>query len=81
MQSCVARYLWGHCEVHVDPDITNTIEPRTKWGICLRPMGNMQGSYKFLLLLTRKKVMQRKFTEMPIIDSVIRRIDSFGKKE
>jgi hypothetical protein len=35
----------AYCEVHVDPDITNTMEPRTKWGICLGPTGNMQGSY------------------------------------
>jgi hypothetical protein len=24
-------------EVHTDPDITNTMEPRTKWGILLSP--------------------------------------------
>jgi hypothetical protein len=24
----------AYCEVHTDPDITNTIEPRTRWGIC-----------------------------------------------
>ncbi len=46
----------AHCEVHVDPDITNTMEPRMRWGICLRPTGNMQGSYKFLLLSTGNKV-------------------------
>jgi hypothetical protein len=40
----------AYCEVHVNPDITNTMEPRTRWGICLRPTGNMQGSYKFLSL-------------------------------
>ena len=26
-----------YCEVHVDPDITNTMNPRTKWGICMGP--------------------------------------------
>jgi len=36
----------AYCEVHTDPDTTNTMEPRTKWGICLGPTGNMQGSYK-----------------------------------
>ncbi len=46
----------AYCEVHVDPDITHTMEPRTKWGICLGPTGNMQGSYKFLSLSTGKKV-------------------------
>jgi hypothetical protein len=71
----------AYCEVHVDPDITNTMEPRTRWAICLGPTGNMQGSYKFLSLTTGKKVTRRKFTEMPMTDSVIRRINSLGKKE
>ncbi len=71
----------AYCEVHVNPVITNTMEPRTRWGICLRPTGNMQGSYKFLSLSTRNKVTQRKFTEMPMTDSVIRMVDSLGKKE
>ena len=71
----------AYCEVHVDPDITNTMEPRTEWGICLGPTGNMQGSYKFLSLSTGKKVTRRKFTEMPMTDSVIKMIDSLGKKE
>ena len=42
-------------EVHTDLDITNAMEPRTKWGILLWPTGNMQGSYKFMSLSTRKK--------------------------
>ena len=71
----------AYCEVHVDPDITNTMEPRTKWGKCLGPTGIMQGSYKFLSLSTGKKVTRRKFTEMPMTDSVIKMVDSLGKKE
>jgi hypothetical protein len=66
----------AYCEVHVDPDITNTM-----WGICLGPTGNMQGSYKFLSLSTGKKVTRRKFTEMPMTDSVIKMVDSLGKKK
>ena len=31
----------AYCEVHVDPDITNTMEPRTGWAICLEPTRNM----------------------------------------
>ncbi len=46
----------SHCEVHVDPEITNTMDPRTKEAICLGPTGNLQGSYKFLSLATGKKV-------------------------
>jgi hypothetical protein len=66
----------AYFEVHVDPDITNMIEPRTRWGICLRPTGNIQGSYKFLSLSTGNKVTGRKFTEMLMTDSVIRMVDS-----
>jgi hypothetical protein len=46
----------SYCEVHVDPEITNTMDPRTKWAICLGPTGNLLGSYKFLSLATGKKV-------------------------
>jgi hypothetical protein len=41
----------------------------------------MQESYKFLSLSTGKKVTRRKFTEMPMTDSVIKMVDSLGKKE
>jgi hypothetical protein len=68
----------AYCEVHVDPDIANTMEPRTRWGICLGPTGNMQGSYKFLSLSTGNKVTRRKFTERRMTDSVIRMVDSLG---
>jgi hypothetical protein len=71
----------AYCEVHVDPDIKSTIEQRTKWGIWLSPTGNMQGSYKFLSLSTGNKVTRRKFTEMPMTDSVIKMVDSLGKKD
>jgi hypothetical protein len=56
----------------MDPKITNTLEPRTKWAICMGPMGILQGSYKFLSLATGKKVTQRKLTEMPVTEAVIK---------
>ncbi len=34
----------SYCEVHVDSDIINTMEARTKWAICLGLTGNRQGS-------------------------------------
>ena len=71
----------AYCEVHVNPDITNMMEPRTRWGICLGPTGNMQGSYKFLSLSTGNKVTRRKFIKIPMTDSVIRMVDSLGNKE
>jgi hypothetical protein len=65
----------------MDLDITNTMEPRTKWAICLRPTGNMQGSYKFMSLCTGKKIVRCKFTEMLITESVIRQVNKWAKKD
>ncbi len=45
---CSKTLFGAYCEVHTDPDITNTIEPRTRWGICLAGTGNLQGSYIFM---------------------------------
>jgi hypothetical protein len=61
----------AYCEVHTDPDITNT-EPRTKWGICLGPTGNMHGSNKFMSLSTGKKIIKCKFMEMLMTESVMK---------
>ena len=66
--------------MHIDPDITNTLEPRTNWAICMGPAGNLQGSYKFLSLVTGKKVTQRRFTEMPITNAVIRQVEAMAVK-
>ncbi len=57
------------------------VAPRTKWGICLGPTGNKQGSYKFMSLSTGKKIVRRKFTEMPMTESVMNQIDKWAKKD
>ncbi len=62
----------SYCEVHVDPDITNTMEPRTKWAFCLGPTENRQGSYKFMSLTTGNKIIRRNFTKMPVTESIIK---------
>ncbi len=71
----------AYCEVLTDPDITNTTEPRTRWGICLGPTGNLQGSYKFMPLSTGKKIKRRKFTEMPITENVIKQVSKWASKD
>jgi hypothetical protein len=67
--------------MHIDPDLPNTLEPRTNWAICMGPTGNLQGSYKFLLLATGKKVTRRRFTEMPITEAVIRQVEARAVKD
>ncbi len=71
----------SYCEMHIDPDITNTLEPRTNWAICMGPTGNLQGSYKFLSLATGKKVTRRKFTEMPVTDAVMKQVEEMAVKD
>ena len=46
--------LGAYCEVHDEPEITNTMRPRTHKAIAMGPTGNLQGSYKFLCLETEK---------------------------
>jgi hypothetical protein len=41
----------------------------------------MQGSYKFMSLSTGKKIVRRKFTEMPMTESVMNQIDKWAKKD
>ena len=55
--------------------------PMTKWVIYLGPTGNLQGSYKLLSLTTGKKVTQKKFTEMPITESVIEQVEKMAVKD
>jgi hypothetical protein len=61
------------CKVHTDPDVTNTMELRTRWAICLRPTGNLQGSYSFMSLTTGKRIKRLKFTEMPMMEDVMKK--------
>ncbi len=44
------------CEVHNDPTRTNTMATCSTPAIVLGPTGNLQETYKFLSLATRKKV-------------------------
>jgi hypothetical protein len=67
--------------VHTDPDITNTLEFRTRWGICLGPTGNLQGSHKFMPLTTGKRIVRCKFTKMPLTDSVKKQVAKWASKD
>jgi hypothetical protein len=71
----------AYCEMHTDPDITNTMERRTKWGICMGPTGNLQGSYKFMSLTPGKKIARHKFTEMLMTEAVMKQIKKWAMKD
>jgi hypothetical protein len=68
-----------YCEVHDEPAPTNTMMTRSTPAIVLGPTGNLQGTYKFLSLVTRKKVKRRAFTPYPMPDLVIKKVEAYGK--
>jgi hypothetical protein len=68
-----------YCEVHNDPTRTNTMATHSISAIVLGPMGNLQGTYKFLSLATGKKVKRLAFTPYPMPDSVIKKVKAYGK--
>ena len=55
--------------------------PRTHEGIALGPTGNLQGSVKFYCLNTGRVLKRRDFTEIPMPDSIIARVEAIGKRE
>ena len=76
------RVLPGsYCEVHDDPNPTNTNVSRTHKGIALGPTGNLQGSVKFYCLNTGRVLKRRAFTNIPMPTAFISKVDNIGKKE
>ncbi len=67
--------------MHTDPDITNTMEPRTRWRICLGPTRNLQRSHKIMSLTTGKRIVRCMFTEMPLTNSVKKQVAKWVSKD
>ena len=66
--------------------ITNHSTPpppraRSLGAIALSPTGNAQGDYNFLSLATGAKISRHQWTEVPITDAAIARIEALAKQE
>jgi len=72
-----------YCEAHddVDGNKTNTQKERSREAIYLGPTGNFQGTSKFFDLETGKVIKRRKFTELPMPDSVIKKVEKWADKD
>ena len=68
-----------YCKVHDEPAPTNTMVTRSTPAIVLGPTRNLQGTYKFLSLVTRKKVKRQAFMPYPMSDLVIKKVEAYGK--
>jgi hypothetical protein len=71
----------AYAEVHEDRNITNTMSERTQPAICLGPTANFQGSYKVLSLQTGKRITRKQFKELPVPDSIIKRVEAMAEHE
>ena len=71
----------SYCEVHDEPEPTNSQTPRTHPAIALGPSGNLQGTVKFYSLSTGCVLRRRAFTIIPVPQSIINKVNKIGKKE
>jgi hypothetical protein len=71
----------AYAEAHEEYPQTNTMAPRTLGVICLGPTGNFQGSYKMMCHQTGRKLTRKQFQELPMPDSIIKRIEDITAKE
>ena len=70
-----------YCEVHDDPTPTNSTLTRSLPAIALEPVGNFQGGYKFMSVNTGQVLTRYEWTEVPVPEQIIRRVEARAKKE
>jgi hypothetical protein len=77
----LALEFGAYCQVHAHHAPRNSMKARTEGGICLGPIGNEQGGFKFMSLLTGRKITGFKWTQLPIPPEVITRVNHLGKDQ
>ena len=76
------QLLFGsYVQAHQEPSPTNTQAACTVGAICLGPTSNIQGSYYFLNLSTGKCITRRRWTQLPMPQEVIDRVNQLGTAE
>jgi hypothetical protein len=81
MQNRIVKLPLEHIVRCIDPDITNTMEPRTRWGICLGSNGHLHKSHKFMSLTTGIRIVRCKYTNMPLTDSIKKQVAKWASKD
>lgn len=72
----------GYAQIYVkQKDMNNVLQSRTVGGISLGPMGNMQGTYRFISLEIGCIIKAKRFMVLPIPSDVIDRVNSMGQQE
>jgi hypothetical protein len=70
-----------YTQVHEDNEVTNTMTSRTTGAISLGMAGNAQGSFKFFSLTTRRIIVRRSWTVLPMPSEVVSLINNIAKIE
>jgi hypothetical protein len=69
----------AYAQVHVDnTQSNNAMISRTVGAISLGPTGNIQGTYKFMSLLTGKLIKARSFTSLPMPKEVVKQVEEMA---
>ena len=66
--------------IYNDPNLTNSMAPRTTGAIALNAVGNSKGDFYFLNLETGKRVSRHQWTVLPMPLSVIQQVHFLGLK-
>ena len=70
-----------YCEVHKKPSLSNSMTPRTHPCIACGLTGNLQGSVKFYCLATGRIIKRQNWTELPMPDNIIKKVNKIGLSE
>lgn len=71
----------SYVQLFEDNNPSNTLHSRTLGAIALRPTGNANGDYAFLSLATGRRITRRSWTELPIPDTAIARVEALALLE
>ena len=71
----------AYAQVHEESFPTKSQQAWTLGAISFGPSGNLQGGYKFMSLWTGNKLARRRWTELPMPQEVIDRINKFSESD
>jgi hypothetical protein len=69
-----------YVEAHDEPDVTNSMIPRTHECIALGPTGNFNGNHKLFCLNTRLVLKRRNWTTYPMSQRIQDKVNRWGEK-
>ena len=71
----------AYVQVFEDNDPSNTLRARSLGAIALAPTGNAQGAYHFMSLATGHRISRHSWTELPMTDTAIARVEALASNE